>query len=106
VIHMVHGRARVLGDEDGIDQVGEDDGESSRRPVRRARANDSKKSRFGGRSDTCRHYRFDLKTGESVTSCDGVGEDLIGLASKPGADLAWSKSGRRARGAIVKLALR
>jgi len=63
VIHMVHGRARVLSDEDGIDQVGEDDGESSRRPVRRVRANDSKASRLGGRSDTGRHCRFDLKTG-------------------------------------------
>jgi len=69
VIHMVHGRARVLSDEDGIDQVGEDDGESSRRPVRRVRANDSKASRLGGRSDTGRHCRVDLKTGESVTSC-------------------------------------
>ena len=49
---MVHGRARVHGDEDGVGQVGEDDGESSRRPVRRARANDSKASRLGGRSDT------------------------------------------------------
>jgi len=70
------------------------------------KANDSKASRLGGRSDTGRHCRFDLKTGESVTLCGGVGEGLIGLASKPGADLAWSKSGRRARGAIVKLALR
>ena len=65
---MVHGRARVHGDEDGVGQVGEDDGESSRRPVRRARANDSKASRLGGRSDRRRHRRFDrfdLKTGES-----------------------------------------
>jgi hypothetical protein len=63
------------GDEDGIGQVGEDDGESSRRPVRRARANDSKASRLGGRLDTRQHQqfdRFDLKTGESVTSCGGV----------------------------------
>jgi len=35
---MVHRRARVHGDKDGVDQVGEDDGESSRRLVRRARA--------------------------------------------------------------------
>ena len=72
---MVHGRARVHGDEDGVGQVGEDDGESSRRPVRRARANDSKASRLGGRSDTHRHRRFDwfgLKIGESVTLCGGV----------------------------------
>ena len=27
---MLHGRARVHGDEDGVGQVGEDDGESSR----------------------------------------------------------------------------
>ena len=61
--------------------------ESSRRPVRRARANDSKASRLGGRSDTRRHRRldrFDLKTGESVTSCVGVREGLTGLATKPG----------------------
>ena len=68
-------RARVYVDEDGVGQVSEDDGESSRRPVRRARANDLKASRLGGRSDTRRHWRFDrfgLKTGESVTSCGGV----------------------------------
>ena len=82
---MVRERARVHGDEDGIGQVGEDDGESSRRSVRRARTNDSKASRLGGRSDTRRHRRFDrfdLKTGES--SCGGVREGLTGLASKPG----------------------
>ena len=28
--------------------------------------------------------RFDLKTGESVTSCGGMQEGLTGLASKPG----------------------
>ena len=49
---MVHKRARVHGDEDGVGQVGEDDGESSRRPVRWARVNDSKVSRLGRRSDT------------------------------------------------------
>ena len=85
---MVHGSARVHGDdEDGVGQIGENDGESSRRPVRRARANDSKASRLGRRSDTRRHRRFDrfgLKTGESVTSCGGVREGLTGLASKPG----------------------
>ena len=43
-VYMVHGRVRVHGDEDGVGQVSEDDGESSRRPVRRARANDSKAS--------------------------------------------------------------
>ena len=72
---MVHGRARVHDDEDGVGQVGKDDGESSRRPVRRARANDSKASRLGGRSDMHRHRRFDrfgLKIGESVMSCVGV----------------------------------
>jgi hypothetical protein len=51
--HMVCGRTRVHGDEDGVGKVGEDDGESSRRSVRRAGANDSKTSRLGGRSDTC-----------------------------------------------------
>ena len=85
-VHMVHGRTRVHGDEDGVGQVGENDGESSRRSVRRARANDSKASRLGGRSDTRRHWRFDqfgLKTGGSVTSCGGVQEGLTGLTSKP-----------------------
>jgi len=70
-VHTVYEIARVHGDEDGAGQVGEDDGESSKRPVRRARANNSKASRLGGRSDTRRHWRFDrfgLKTGESVTS--------------------------------------
>jgi hypothetical protein len=84
---MVHGRTRVYGSEDGVGQVGEYDGESSRRPVRRARANDSKASRLGGRSDARRHQwfdRFSLKIGESVTSCGGVQEGLTGLASKPG----------------------
>ena len=55
--------------------------------VRRARANDLKASRLGGRSDTRRHRRFDpfsLKTGESVTSCGGVREGLTGLTSKSG----------------------
>ena len=54
--------------------------------MRRAHANDSKASRLGGRSDAHRHRRFDqfdLKTGESVTSCGGVREGLTGLASKP-----------------------
>ena len=32
-VHTVHERARVHGDEDGVGQVGEDDGESSRRPM-------------------------------------------------------------------------
>ena len=50
-VHMVHGRARVHGDEDGVGQVGEDDGELSRRLVLQTRANDSKASRLGGRSD-------------------------------------------------------
>ena len=83
----MHGRARVYGDEDSVGQVGKDDGESSRRPVRRARANDSKASRLGGRSDTRRHRQFDrfgLKTGETVTSCGGVREGLTGLISKSG----------------------
>ena len=84
---MVHGRTRVHGDEDGIGQVGEDDGESSRQSVRRARANDSKASRLGGRPDTRRHRRFDrfgLKTGVSISSCGGVREGWTGLTSKPG----------------------
>ena len=86
-VHMVRTRARVHGDEDGVGQVGEDNGESSRRSVRRARANDSKALRLGGRSDTRRHRRFDpfsLKIGESVTSCGGVREGLNRLASKLG----------------------
>ena len=63
---MVHGRARVHGDEDGVGQVGEDDGESSRWSVRRARANDSKaQGSAGGR------IRIDIG-------------GLTGLASKPG----------------------
>ena len=77
-----------------VGQVGEDDGESSRRPVRRARANDSKASRLGGRSDTRRHRRFDrfgLKTGESVTSCGGVREGLTGLGLKTGDGLGAVK---------------
>ena len=35
--HMVHERAKVHGDEDDINQVGEHDGESSRQPVQLAR---------------------------------------------------------------------
>ena len=108
-VHMVHRRARVHSDEDGVGQVGEDDGESSRRPVRRARTNDSKVSRLSGRSDTHQHRQFDrfgLKTGESVTSCGNVREGLISLASKPGADMARSRSERRARDVIAKLASR
>ena len=79
-------RVRVHGNEDGVGQVGEDDGESSRRSLRRARTNNSKASRLGGRSDTCRHRRFDrfgLKTGESVSSCGGVREGWTDLTSKP-----------------------
>ena len=83
-VHIVHGRARIHGDEDGVGQVGKDDGESSRRSVRRARTNDSKASRLGGRSDTRRHRWFDLKIGESVTSCGGVREGLTGLTLKSG----------------------
>ena len=82
---MVYGRARVHGDKDGVGQVGDDDGESSRRLVRWTHANNSKASRLGGRSDTRRHWRFDrfgLKTGESVTSCGGVREGLTGLGLK------------------------
>ena len=55
--------------------------------MRRARANDSKASRLGGRSDRRRYRRFDrfdLKPGDSVTSCDDMREGLTGLASKPG----------------------
>ena len=59
---MVHGRARVHGDEDGIGQVGEDDGESSRWPVRTTRR---RQGSAGGRT------RVDIG-------------GLTGLASKPG----------------------
>ena len=62
---MVHGRARVHGDEDGVGQVGEDDGESSRWPVRRVRANDSKREGLTG--------------GRTRVDIDG----LTGLTSKP-----------------------
>ena len=100
-------KSKRHGDEDGVGQVGEDDGESSRRLVRRAHANDSKASRLGGRSNTRRHRRFDrfgLKTGVSVTSCGSVREDLTGLTSKPeetgliglgGGHVASSRSLRR-----------
>ena len=64
-VHTVHERARVHGDEDGVGQVGEDDGESSRRPLRRARANDWRQGSAGGRT------RVDIG-------------GLTGLASKPG----------------------
>jgi len=80
-------KSKRHGDEDGVGQVGKDDGESSRRLVRRVRANDSKASRLGGRSDTRRHRRFDrfgLKTRELVTSYGGVRKCLTNLALKPG----------------------
>ena len=61
------------------------------------RANDSKTSRLGGRSDTRRHRwfdRFGLKTGELDTSCGGVREglksgetSLTGLGLKTGCGL-------------------
>ena len=80
-------KSKRHGDEDGVGQVGEDDGESSRRSVRRVPANDSKVSRLGGRSNTHRHRRFNrfgLKTGETVSLCGGVREGWTGLTSKPG----------------------
>jgi hypothetical protein len=84
---MVHRRARVYDDEDGVGQVDKNDGESSRQLVWPAHANDSKASSLGGRSGTRRHRwfdRFDRKTGESVTSSGGVREGLTGLTSKSG----------------------
>jgi hypothetical protein len=59
---MVHGRARVHDDEDGVSQIGEDDGESSRR---RARMTKKRQDSAGGRT------RVDIG-------------GLIGLASKSG----------------------
>ena len=76
-----------------VGRVGKDDGQSSRRLVGRPHANDSKTLRRGGRSDTCRHQRGRV-AGFPVS------------AIKPGADLARSRSGRRARDAIAKLASR
>ena len=79
-VYMVHGRKRVHGDEDGVGQVDEDDGESSRRSVWRVRANDSKASRLCGRSDTRRHWwfdRFDLKIGGGSVSAIGTGVPVI-----------------------------
>ena len=101
-VHTVHGRARVYGDEDGVGQVDEYDGESSRRPVRWARTNDLKSLRLSGRSDTRRHRRFDrfdLKTGESVTSCGGVRVGLTGLASKLG-ETGLTSLGLKTRGGL------
>ena len=101
----MHGRARVHGDEDGIGQVDKDDGESSRRLVRRARASDSKASRLVGRSDTHRHRRFDHKIGESVTSCGGVREGLTGLASKSG-EMGLTGLGLKTRDALGAVKIR
>ena len=65
------------------------------------RANDSKASRLGGRSDTRRHRWFDqfgLKTRELDTSCGGVREglkpgetSLTGLGLKTGCGLDMVK---------------
>jgi len=55
--HMVHGSTRKHEGRMQRRGLGKDDGESTRRPVRQVRANDSKASRRGGRSDTCRHQR-------------------------------------------------
>ena len=84
---MVHERARVHSDEDGVGQVGEDDGESNGR-----RANDSKALRLGERSDTRRYRRFDqfgLKTGRDRF-------DRFGPQNR-GADLPRLRSGRSLR---------
>ena len=85
----------------------------------RERLEGVKARREVGHASTSRFDCFGLKTGELVTSCGGVREGLTGLASKPGetgltglglktggVDLARSRSGRRARGAIAKLASR
>ena len=99
---MMHRRARVHGDEDSVGQVGEDDGESSRRPC-------------GGRARQHRRFdRFGLKTRKSVTSCGGVREGLTLKSGEAGltdlglkiGDGLRSRSGRRARGVIAKLASR
>ena len=58
-------KSKRHGDEDGVGQVGEDNGESSRWPVRRVRANDSKREGLTG--------------GRTCVDIDG----LTGLTSKP-----------------------
>jgi hypothetical protein len=73
--------------------------------MRRARANDSKASRLGGRSDTRRHRRFDLKIEESVTSCGGVREGLTGLASKSG-EMGLTGSGLKTGDALGAVKVR
>src|SRR6185503_12197632 len=75
-VYMVQGRERVHGDEDGVSQVGEDNGELSRRPVRRVHANTTRRRQGSAGDRTC-------------VDIDG----LIGLASKPGSQsrcaVAW-----------------
>ena len=97
----------------GVGRVGEDDDESSRRPVQRERANDSKAwSRRGGRSDTCRHQRGRVvgkrrRTISMVWASKPLA--VVGFpvsAAKPGANLARSRSKWRARGIISDLTLR
>ena len=111
-VHMVHGRARVQGDEDGVGQVGENDSESSRRSVRRVRANDSKASRRGGRSDTCRYQRGRVVAKRRWTvsmvwaSKPSAVASFPVSAAKSGADLARSRFGQRARDIISELASR
>jgi len=95
-----------------VDRVGKDDGESTRRPVRQMRANDSKASRHGGRSDTCRHQRGRVaaKRRRTVSMVWASKPSAVAgfpvSAAKSGADLARSRSGRRARGVISELASR
>ena len=54
---------------------------------------------LGGRSDTRRHRRFDLKIGELVTSCGGMQEGLTGLASKLG-EIGLTGLGLKTRGGL------
>lgn len=95
-----------------MDRVGKDDGESTRRPVRQVRANDSKASRHGRRSDTWRHQRGHVAAKRRWTvsmvwaSKPSAVAGFPVLAAKSGADLPRSRSGRRARGIISELASR
>ena len=82
-----------------VDRVSKDDGESTRQPVRRVRANDSKASRRGRRSDTCRHQRGRVAAKRRRTvsmvwaSKPSAVADFPVSATKPGADLCGQGPG-------------
>ena len=101
-VHVVHGRAKVYGDEDGVRQVKEESGDKVRVGCS---CGGSTKDLEGfvalyGRSDTRQHqmwqvYRFAPQNWMVV--------GLPVLASKSGASGAAKWWLRRARGVIVKL---